>query len=345
MNCMKTTKLNLALLIVSLFCFKNVVKAQFWAENFMVVNTAADGSANGYAGVNGIWSVTSLQGDTGIYPNKFYISCQEAGMQINNCGAICTSVPPPPPSPYIGQSLHISSSILGDNGALYMSTGGNVCNTETRAESPTINCASLVGVALTFNYIENGESTNDNADVWYFNGNTWSFLFDMPKTPCGDGAGGPCNQVPCDAVSQGYWTSSPSIALPASANNNPNVKIGFRWINNDDSFATDPSLAITNIQLTETAVIGVNNDALNDFISIYPNPTQNNTNLEINSALNETAYILLYNSLGQLLSEEKIRLIEGHNKKEIDTQKLKSGLYTIKIIGNGFNAVKQLIKE
>jgi hypothetical protein len=268
------------------------VDAQFWTEDFTALNTVADGSANGYTDVNGIWSVTSLQGDTGIYPNKFYISCQEAGMQINNCGDICQPVPPPPPSPYIGQSLHISSSILGDNGALYMSTGGNVCNTETRAESPTINCTSLVGVALTFNYIENGEFTNDNADVWYFDGNTWSFLFDMNKTPCGDGAGGPCNQVPCDATNQGYWTSSPNIALPISADNNPNVKIGFRWINNDDSFATDPSFAVTNIQLNTNTVIGLKGGSINESISIYPNPTEANSKLEINSFSSVLSFII-----------------------------------------------------
>jgi len=38
--------------------------------------------------------------------------------------------------------------------------------------------------------------------------------------------------------------------LPASANNNPNVKIGFRWINNDDGDATDPSFAVDDIVLS-----------------------------------------------------------------------------------------------
>ena len=33
---------------------------------------------------------------------------------------------------------------------------------------------------------------------------------------------------------QGQWTAF-SILLPVSANNNPSVKIGFNWINNDDN--------------------------------------------------------------------------------------------------------------
>jgi hypothetical protein len=40
--------------------------------------------------------------------------------------------------------------------------------------------------------------------------------------------------------------------LPASANNNPNVRIGFRWINNDDGDATDPSFAADDVEVTGT---------------------------------------------------------------------------------------------
>lgn len=334
------------LLLLLIFILKiNSTSAQFWTEDFISVNTIPDGLANGYTGANGVWIVSSLVGDSGLYANKFYISCQEAGMQINNCGDICQPVQPPP-SPYIGQSLHISSSVLGDNGGLYIETGtGNQCNTEIRAESPTINCMGYTDLALTFNYIENGESTNDNADLWYFDGTNWSFLYDMNKTSCGDGAGGPCNQVPCDGTNQGYWTNSPVIALPSTANNNPNVKIGIRWINNDDGISTDPSIAITNIQLTSNVNVGIGSKITDEPVSIYPNPSQNNTTLEINTAFNETVLVMLYNNLGQLISEEKINLTAGNNKKELTTQKLMHGLYTIKIIGNGVHGVKQLIKE
>jgi hypothetical protein len=346
---MKIAIQNILAIIILLIVFNsNRVNAQFWTENFTVVNTVVGGNANGYNGANGVWTVTSLPGDSGLYANMFYISCQEAGMQINNCGAICAPVPPPPPSPYIGQSLHISSdaSLTGDNGALYIETGsGNLSNTEVRAESPTINCNNKTDIVLTFNYIENGESTNDNADVWYFDGSTWSFLFDMDKTLCGDGTGGPCNEMLCDGTNQGFWTASPSISLPVSADNNPNVKFGFRWINNDDGDATDPSLAITNIQLNGNNSTGLLINASNDRVLIYPNPSENNTTLEINSAINETVFVFLYNSLGQVISEEKIKLMAGRNQKEIATQKLGSGFYSIKIVGTEFNAVKQFIKK
>jgi len=76
----------------------------------------------------------------------------------------------------------------------------------------------------------------DNATLWYNDGASWSQLSDPPKTSvCGNG--------------QGLWTAY-SIALPASANNNPNVRIGFQWINNDDGDATDPSFAVDDIAIS-----------------------------------------------------------------------------------------------
>ncbi len=252
-----TTQKSLSSIIFSFFillCLANSAKAQFWTEDFVPTNFQPDGAAIGYVGDNpGAWTVTSLPGNAGgANANVWYVSCFEASMQPNNCGDVCPGVPVPPPTPYIAQSLHIGTGILGDNGALYAETGFNLTDTEIRAESPTINCTGQTGINLSFNYIEFGESTNDNAQVWYFDGATWAFLADMPKTNCGDGLGGPCNIVTCDGFSQGYWTAF-SIALPASADNNPNVKIGFYWQNIDDGIATDPSVAIGRIQLTSPA--------------------------------------------------------------------------------------------
>lgn len=241
-------------IIVLLFVsYTNTANAQFWTEDFVPVNTVAGGEADGYVGANpGNWTVTPLAGNnpTGAgFPNIWYISCMEASMLPNNCGDVCPPVPLPPPTPYVAQSLHIGSSLLGDNGAVYIETGGFLTDSELRVESPTINCTGQSGINLSFNYIEFGEGNNDNAQVWYFDGAIWSLLADMPKTSCGDGIGGPCNAVPCDNLSQGIWESF-SVALPASADNNPNVKIGFYWQNIDDGIATDPSVAIGSIALT-----------------------------------------------------------------------------------------------
>jgi len=255
-----TTQKSLTYIIFSFFLFlslTNSANAQFWAEDFATPNTVTDNVADGYVGVNpGAWTFTALPGNTGNLANVWYVSCTESSMQPNNCGDVCPGIPLPPPTPYVAQSLHLGANILvGDNGALYAETTQSLTDTELRVESPTINCTGQTGINLSFNYIEYGDGTDDNAQVWYFDGVTWSLLSDMPKTLCGDGAGGPCNTLVCDGVSQGYWTAF-SIALPASADNNPNVKIGFYWQNIDDGSgtATDPSVAIGSIQLTSPTV-------------------------------------------------------------------------------------------
>jgi len=90
---------------------------------------------------------------------------------------------------------------------------------------------------MSFYYIEDGDGTNDDGTVWYYDGTTWALLVNTPKTPTGA-----CSP-------QGQWTHY-SIALPASANNNPNVKIGFNWTDNDDGVGTDPSFAIDSVSLS-----------------------------------------------------------------------------------------------
>jgi hypothetical protein len=53
---------------------------------------------------------------------------------------------------------------------------------------------------------------------------------------------------------QGLWTAY-SIALPATANNNPGIRIGFRWVNNANGTGTDPSFAVDDIQLSTSGTV------------------------------------------------------------------------------------------
>ena len=202
----------------------------FWTEPFSNGCTQLC-SANGYNG----WNVVNT-GANGTSANDFYISCQENGNAAGVCGSGCGA----DPSLHVG---NVSTSPAapffcptGDCGAAYdAGTGSGTCLTSKRAESPTINCTGKSNLVVSFNYMENGAGTNDNALFWYFNGATWSMLVDLPKT------------VACGL--QGTWTAY-SVALPASANNNANVKIGFQWVNNDDGAGSDPSFAVDDVAMS-----------------------------------------------------------------------------------------------
>lgn len=234
-------KTTLLFFITGLFAISSLhSQTVFWTEDFGAACSQGN-LASGTTTANGTWNVTAT-GTNDPEANVWYISAKEAGVGANNCGADgCTTG-------NTDRTLHISSnpSWAGDLGAAY-EIGGFcglvICvSANARAESPVINCTGQNTITLNFDYIEFGDGTNDNATLWYFDGATWTQLIDLPKTAC---CGGPCNS----GSLQGQWTAF-SIALPASANNNPNVRIGFNWTNNDDGVGWDPSFAVDDITLT-----------------------------------------------------------------------------------------------
>ena len=229
-----TTLLSLTLLLASFASNAQI----FWVENFESGSTSG-ALITSYGG----WTLT-VTGTEGADPNPWYVSCAENGHTNGVCGTACVAVS----STATRATLHIGSAAatFGDNGASY--DAGGLCGviacpmTDRRAESPVINCTGHTGITLSFNYIENGDGTNDDGSVYYYNGSSWALLVNTPKTTLCSG--------------QGTWTHY-SIALPASANNNPNVKIGFRWVNNDDGTGTDPSFAVDSVALSTVATTAV----------------------------------------------------------------------------------------
>lgn len=254
-------KLRLLFLILSIFlaCYCSA-QTIFWTETFGT-GCASSGNLNTS---NGTWTITNT-GVNGVDANTFIISAMEDGHAPGQCGTDCVT------SGLNDMTLHIYFPVAGDGGAQYLNGGAGIWfpQADQRCESPTINCTGQSNITLDFNYLEFGDGTNDDAEVWWFDGATWNLLQNMPKTTC---CGGPCNNT-----NQGNW-SSVSVALPAGANNNPNLKIGFRWVNNDDGIGSDPSFAVDSITLSvPSAAIPV--------VTITPSP---NDSLCVSSTLTLT---------------------------------------------------------
>lgn len=215
----------------------------FWSENFGTGCNAGQ-LASSYSGPNGTWSITNT-GTNDPAANNWFVSAAENGQGAGVCGADCGS----------NRTLHLGATYPSvDPGAAYYESTPGFCPgffpcsyTDRRAESPLINCTGRTSITLSFNYMEFGQGASDNATLWYFDGATWSLLVDLPKTLC-------CGSVTCTGFIQGLWTAY-SITLPASANNNPGIRIGFRWINNADGTGTDPSFAVDDIQLSTTGTV------------------------------------------------------------------------------------------
>jgi hypothetical protein len=190
------------------------------------------------------WTVTNT-GANQATANIWYVSADEQGVGAGNCGVGCGGTQ--------SRTLHLGAAAAagGDLGAAYFESSAFVCSflglcsiTNKRVESPTINCTGISSIPLRFDYIENGEGTADDCTVFYSpnNGATWTLLDNPPKTTlCGI---------------QGLWATR-NLVLPASADNNPTVKIGFRWVNNGNGVGTDPSFAVDNIQVGTPIILDV----------------------------------------------------------------------------------------
>jgi hypothetical protein len=239
----------------------------FWTETFEN-SCYSMCQARFYSGSNGAW--TETYGTNESAANEWFVSCAEVGHAAGECGSSCNWSC----DNQTDGSLHVGASPddpwPGDVGAAYGADGPTSCSffaycvlTDKRMNSPTINCTGKSNITLAFNYIEGGDGTNDNATLWYYDGNTWAQLTDLAKTTT-------CTA--CDGSSgQGYWTAY-SVSLPSSANNNANVKIGFRWVNNADGIGTDPSFAVDDITLTTS----VTSDFTCEYFIANPQTTFNN---------------------------------------------------------------------
>ncbi len=233
----------------------------FWTESFGVDNNCANRGqlASVFTGDSGPWTITAT-GTNAPYSNKWYISAAEADMGIGNCSNSCVTS-----ATLTAQSLHVGATggSSGDYGAQYDKgincfSMGICATTDSRANSPTVDCAGKMNITLQFAYLAGGQISHDYGEVYYSpdNGSTWNFLATpTPTTLCGW---------------RSIWQSF-SMALPSDCNNNPNVKIGFRWQNDDDGNGTNPSFAIAELALlgdplsVEDANMSINAQSGNKF--------------------------------------------------------------------------------
>jgi hypothetical protein len=217
-------------------CYTSIAASQvveFWSESFGFGCNAGTLATDYLSFTTGAWTITET-GTNADVANTWFISAAENGNAAGQCGTGCGN----------DATLHVGAlnSFLGtDLGAAYYEGLDGFCDfigcgaTDKRVESGVIDCSIFVDISISFLYIEGGNAL-DNATLWYFDGTQWSLLSDLAKTPiCPNG--------------QGQWTSF-SVPLPESSENNPNVRIGFRWQNNDDGEALDPSFAVDDISIS-----------------------------------------------------------------------------------------------
>lgn len=264
---------------VLFLAFSSSLSSQiFWSENFGTAIKQAD-AGNGVKAfaTNGVyWTMTELSVN-GALANRWYVSSTEAGSVAGNCSQSYNE-----DTLLLNRTLHIgnymdtsstrskvikSNSIninlvdnessnnfsrygggnnmrSSDKRAFYteasqssVDAGLDKYVADLRAETPVINCSGKSNISLSFDYFCGSIPGSDEFSVYYFDGTNWNLLNTFGPTSIGS----------CDHA---LWKTSDSYILPVSANNNSNVKIGFRWKNNDDGTFSPFSVAIDNISLS-----------------------------------------------------------------------------------------------
>jgi gliding motility-associated-like protein len=223
------------LLLFTVHSGKVFSQTVFWYETFGLGCTQGN-LANGAipTATNGIWSVTSLSTGpgNGAQANEWFMSSTEAGRPVGQCGDGCLNN-----AGFTNRSLHIGANLappLLDPNATYIIAPTS--NTNKRVFSNFINCTGKNNITLSFNYLANGNPGSDFCEALYYDGSNWSSLGILaPST-------GSCAPL-------GLWTNL-TFNLPATANGNPNVRIGFRWQNNGGANSTNVSVAIDEITLS-----------------------------------------------------------------------------------------------
>ncbi|MDO8998346.1 MAG: gliding motility-associated C-terminal domain-containing protein [Bacteroidota bacterium] len=222
-------------LFIALFLTGNTFAQVFWTETFggAACNQGNLATAGVPTASNGAWAVTALATGpgNGAQANAWFISATENGNPVGSCGTGCGT----------NHTLHMGSNIFApflDPGAAYLIGAGS--QTNKRAESPVVNCTGQSNITMAFKYLANGNPGSDFCEALYFDGAVWNVLGTLAPVV------GACTP-------QGSWTPQ-SYVLPASANNNAAVRVGFRWQNGTVTGGPgtgDPSVAVDDITLSQ----------------------------------------------------------------------------------------------
>jgi len=190
-----------------------------------------------FEGAHG-WTLNVSSGTNGADNNIWVVSDAEGGVSAGSCAVPLNG----------NKTLHVTIAASPGAGAAY--DAGGLCGivacplTDRRSESPAFSTIGQSNITLSFDYIAYGDALSDNGSVWYDAGAGWTQLTASLKTSSFCGNGQP-------SINAARWASH-TVALPAAAENKASVKIGFRWVNNDDGVGTDPSVAVDNISVVAT---------------------------------------------------------------------------------------------
>lgn len=200
---------------------------------------------------------------------------------------------------------------------------------------PPVSLAGFAAANLNFDVASAPYSSppeNDQLEVMISTncGATWTTVYNK--------AGAALNTAPATTSAfvptTNQWRAE-SIDLSAYANN-PTVLVKFVATSDyGNNFFVD--------QVNLSGVTGINTvDANISSVELYPNPTANETSVNISLVNNSEVAVTVLNNVGQIVYQSMSTLNAGSNKVNIDTRNLASGIYNVLVATENGSVTKKL---
>jgi len=333
----------------------------FWTENFGVADqkTGNQGIEVGKVTTsNGPWTFTKLD-PTGQKSNNWYVSSMEGGVGVGNC-----SMGFDKDNNILNNTLHIGYDYkIGekgmDMGAIYAKNESSV--TDVRVETPRIDCGGKSNITLNFNYFTGGIAGQDFVSLYYFDGENWSLITTF---------GPSVSDTTCTNNDQSTWRTSDTYLLPSSVDNNPGIKLGFKWYNSPSVGGNSEihSVAIDDIVLSyNTSTITPSEDPSSSSLrtvkstknyvevspirniefTVYPNPNSGQFTIDFAGIENNHEVQIILSDLQtgkQLYTTTFFSSTIEHNKIDVNpTEKITPGRYSCSLICEGIKLTKQVV--
>ena len=126
-----------------------------------------------------------------------------------------------------------------------------------------------------------------------------------------------------------------------------NMAVGGSWPGNPDGTTIFPDTMFVDYVRVYQLVTGVSTPLLTSFsATIFPNPSNGNSILQMDTPVSGEYAIRIFNSIGQQVVQQKIRVMENESVQEnLEVQQLPGGLYHVLIENNGLQYGLKLLRE
>lgn len=202
--------------------------------------------------------------------------------------------------------------------------------------SNTINLENATSAILTFKYAfaRRSASNTDKLEVWASAncGQSWALRKNISSAVVGTAPEQNGNFIPTASewqevtvtnINSTYWNSKFRFKIVYVGGGGNNIYL--------DDINLDAVINVPEV------------DWVKD-VNIYPNPSQDQANIEFNLLKSTDIRVELYDMVGKLLiSDTHLGRSEGMHRLNIDVSELTSGLYTIKIVADGAQISRKIM--